>query len=135
MSIGSTDTVKNANPPPRNPGTASPKQVKEFNEAVNRSTTSNNSSQQSQDASKSHPIILARRPPIPAHTPPQTLTCASPTAQQKARAFVDPALRDVASGKKELAKNAKGPDVGEDAGSPADGRLQVAPFRCGRKVR
>jgi peptidoglycan hydrolase-like protein with peptidoglycan-binding domain len=39
------------------------------------------------------------------------LTCASPTAQQKARAFVDPALRDVASGKTELAKNAKGTPV------------------------
>ena len=37
--------------------------------------------------------------------------CASPTAQQKARAFVDPALRDVASGKTEPAKNAKGPAV------------------------
>ena len=111
MSIGSTDTVKNANPPPRNSGTA-PKLVKEFNEAVDRSTTSNDHAQHSQDASKSHPIILARRPPIPAHTPPQTLTCASPTAQQKARAFVDQALRDVASGKTELAKNAKGPAVG-----------------------
>jgi hypothetical protein len=91
--------------------TASPKLVKEFNEAVDRSTTSNDRAQHSQDASKSHPIILA--PPIPAHTPPQTLTCASPTAQQKARAFVDPALRDVASGKTELAKNAKGPAVGK----------------------
>src|SRR5215218_2644097 len=110
MSVGSTDSVKNANPP-RNAGTASPKLVKEFNEAVDRSTTSNGGSQQAQDASKSHPIILARRPPPPAHTPPQT--CASPTAQQKAQAFVDPALRDVASGKKELAKNAKGTDVGK----------------------
>jgi peptidoglycan hydrolase-like protein with peptidoglycan-binding domain len=79
--------------------------------AVERSTTSNDRAQHSQDASKSYPIILARRPPIPAHKPPQTLTCASPTAQQKARAFVDPALRDVASGKTELAKNAKGPAV------------------------
>jgi hypothetical protein len=112
-SIGSTDTVKNANPPPKNPGTASPKLVKEFSEAVDRSTTSNDRAQHSQDASKSHPIILARRPPIPAHTPPQTLTCASPTPQQKDRAFVDPALRDVASGKRELAKNAKGPAVGK----------------------
>jgi peptidoglycan hydrolase-like protein with peptidoglycan-binding domain len=114
MSIpGSTDT--NATPPPRNLGTVSPKQVKQFNEAVDRSTTSNNNSQQSQqsqqsqDASKSHPIILARRPPTPAHQ--QALTCASPTAQQKARAFVDPALRDVASGKTELAKKEKGPAV------------------------
>jgi peptidoglycan hydrolase-like protein with peptidoglycan-binding domain len=111
MSIGSTDTVKNANPPPRNPGTVSSKQVKEFNEAVDRSTTSNDRSQHSQGTSTSHPIVLARRPPITAHQPPQTLTCKSPTAQQKARAFVDPALRDVASGKTELAKNAKGPSV------------------------
>ena len=72
MSIGSTDTVKNATPPPSNPGTASPKQVKEFNEAVDRSTTSNNGSQQSQGASTSAPIMLARRPPTPAQTPPQT---------------------------------------------------------------
>ena len=113
MSIGSTDTVKNATPPPSNTGTASPKQVKEFNEAVDRSTTSNSSSQQSQSqgASTSAPIMLARRPPILAQTPQQT--CASPTAQQKARAFVDPALRDVAAGKKEIAKNAKGPEVGK----------------------
>ena len=135
MSIGSTDTVKNAPPPPRDPGAASPKQVKEFNEAVDRSTTSNNSSQQSQGASTSAPIMLARRPPIPAQTPQQTLTCATPTAQQKARAFVDPALRDVAAGKKEIAKNAKGTDSRQDAGSPADGRLQAAQVRCGRKVR
>ena len=111
MSIGSTDTVKNATPPPSNPGTTSPKQVKEFNEAVDRSATSNNSSQQSQGSSTSAPILLARRPPIPAQTAQQT--CASPTAQQKARAFVDPALRDVASGKKEIAKGAKGQDVGK----------------------
>ena len=85
--------------------------MKAFNDAVVSSTTSNNSSQQSQNSSTSHPIVLARRPPTPAHQ--QALTCASPTAQQKARAFVDPALRDVASGKKELAKNAKGTDVGK----------------------
>jgi hypothetical protein len=110
MSIpGSIDTVKTASPPPGNPGTASPKQVKAFNDAVVSSTTSNNSSQQSQNSSTSHPIILARRPPTPAHQQ----TCAAPTAQQKASAFVDPALRDVASGKKELAKTAKGPDVGK----------------------
>jgi hypothetical protein len=108
MNIGSTDTVKNAPPPPRDSGTT---QKLQFKEAVDRSTTSNNSSQHSQGGSASAPIILARRPPIPAHSPPQTLTCASPTAQQKARAFVDPALRDVASGKTELAKNAKGPSV------------------------
>src|SRR5688572_32696117 len=103
MSIpGSTDTVKTASPPPANPGTVSPKQVKAFNDAVDRSTTSNNCSQQSQNSSTSHPIVLARRPPTAAHQ--QALTCASPTAQQKAGAFVDPALRDVAAGKKELAK-------------------------------
>lgn len=110
MSIGSTDTVKNASPPPRNSG-AAPKLVKEFNEAIDRSATSNSSSQQSQGASTPAPIMLARRPPIPAQTPQQT--CASPTVQQKARAFVDPALRDVAAGKKEIAKNAKGAEVGK----------------------
>jgi peptidoglycan hydrolase-like protein with peptidoglycan-binding domain len=139
MGVGSADTVKDAIVPPQNDGGVPPKTVKAFNDAfneVNRSTTSNNASglqyskgkdnyskgkdnyskgkdnsQPSQDTSKSHPIILARRPPIPAHRPPQNLTCTSPTAQQKAGAFVDPALRDVASGKMELAKNAKGPAV------------------------
>ena len=113
MSIGSTDTVKNTTPPPSNRGADSPDQVQKFNDAVDRSTTSNNGSQQSQGASTSAPIMLARRPPIPAQTPQQALTCAPPTAQQKARAFVDPALRDVAAGKKEIAKNAKGPAVGK----------------------
>src|SRR4029450_12645088 len=125
MSIGTTDSVKNANPPPRNPGTDSSKQVEQFNKAVDRSTTSNVGSQQSQNSSNSHPIILARRPPIAAHNPPQTLTCASPTAQQKARTFVDPALRDVASGKTELAKNAKG---------PATQKMQEALQTAGYKV-
>jgi len=120
MSIGATDTVKNANPPPGNPGSVPPKLVKEFNQAVDRSTTSSDasgvhhskgkdSSDHTQGTSTSHPIILARRPPITAHKPLQT--CTSPTAQQKAGAFVDPALRDVASGKTELAKNAKGKPV------------------------
>ena len=112
MSI-STDTVKNAPPPPSNRSADSPDKAKKFNDAVVSSTTSNNGSQQSQGASTSAPIMLARRPPIPTQTPPQALTCTTPTAQQKARAFVDPALRDVASGKKEIAKNAKGTDVGK----------------------
>src|SRR5262245_24403300 len=122
MGVGSADTVKDANVAPQNDGSVPPKLVKAFNEAVNRSTTSNeasgskyskgkDNSQPSQGTSKSHPIILARRPPIPAHKPPQYLTCKSPTAQQKAGAFVDPALRDVASGKMVLAKNATGPAV------------------------
>ena len=106
MSVGSTDSVRNANPPPRNTGTVSSRQVEQFNKAVDGSTTSNNSSQQSQNSSNAQPIILARRPPTSSHTPPKT--CAAPTAQQKAGAFVDPALRDVASGKTELAKGAKG---------------------------
>ena len=38
--------------------------MKEFKEAVDRSTTSSNSSQQSQGTSNSNPIILAGRPPI-----------------------------------------------------------------------
>src|SRR5262245_56154337 len=113
MSIGSTDTVKSAPPPPANSGTTSPDQAKKFNDAVVSSTTSNNGSQPSQSASTSAPIMLARRPPITAQTPHQNLTCPSPTAQQKARAFVDPALRDVAAGKTEIAKGAKGTDVGK----------------------
>ena len=111
MSIGSTDTVRNAPPPPSNSGATAPKQAQDFNAAVDRSTTSNTGSQQSQGSSTSAPIMLARRPPTPAQTHQQA--CASPTAQQKARAFVDPALRDVASGKKEIAKGAKGTDVGK----------------------
>ena len=65
MSVpGATDTVKNANPPPTNTGTASSKQVKEFKEAVDRSTTSSTSSPQSKSTANSNPIILAGRPPI-----------------------------------------------------------------------
>ncbi len=65
MSVpGATDTVKSANPAPTNTGTVSSKQVKEFKEAVDRSTTSSNSSPQSQGTSNSNPIILAGRPPI-----------------------------------------------------------------------
>ena len=106
MTIGSTETVKTATPPPAHTGAASTRQVKDFNEAVDRSTTSNAGSQQSQNSSNAQPIILARRPPTSSHTPAKT--CAAPTAQQKAGAFIDPALRDVASGKTELAKGAKG---------------------------
>ena len=109
--------------------------MKKFNEAVDRSTTSNNGSQQSQGASTSAPIMLARRPPTPAQTPPQTLTCATPTAQQKARAFVDPALRDVASGKKEIAKNAKGTEVGKMQEALQTAGYKLPKLRCGRKVR
>jgi hypothetical protein len=64
MDIGSTDTVNNANPPPRNPDTVSCKEVEKFKEAVDRSTTSNNGSQPSQGSSNWNPIILATRPPI-----------------------------------------------------------------------
>jgi len=65
MSVpGATDTVKNTNPAPTNTGTVSSKQVKEFKEAVDRSTTSSTSSQPSQGTSNSNPIILAGRPPI-----------------------------------------------------------------------
>jgi hypothetical protein len=59
-----------------------------------------------------------------------TTTCASPTAQQKARAFVDPALRDVASGKTELAKNTKGPAVGK-----MQEALQTAGYKLPVSVR
>jgi hypothetical protein len=62
---GATDIVTNANRPPRNPDTVSSKEEeKEFKETVDRSTTSNDSSKQSQGASNSYPIILATRPPI-----------------------------------------------------------------------
>jgi hypothetical protein len=65
MSVpGATDTVKTTNPAPTNTGTVSSKQVKEFKEAVDRSTTSSNSSPQSKSTSNSNPIILAGRPPI-----------------------------------------------------------------------
>jgi hypothetical protein len=65
MSVpGATDTVKNTNPAPTNTGTVSSKQVMKFKEAVDRSTTSNNGSPQSQGTSNSNPIILAGRPPI-----------------------------------------------------------------------
>src|SRR5262249_17083106 len=65
MSVpGATDTVKTTNPAPTNTGTGSSKQVKEFKEAIGRSTTSSNSSQPSQGSSNSNPIILAGRPPI-----------------------------------------------------------------------
>ena len=112
MSIGSTETVRNAAPPPpAKSGTTSTDPAKKFEE-VHHSTTSNSSPQsQSQASSTSAPIMLARRPPTPAQTHQQA--CASPTAQQKAGAFVDPALRDVAAGKKEIAKGAKGTDVGK----------------------
>ena len=62
---GATDIVTIANPPPRNPDTVSSKEeVKEFTETVDRSTTSNDSSKQSQGTSNSCPFILATRPPI-----------------------------------------------------------------------
>jgi hypothetical protein len=65
MSVpGATDTVKNANPALTNTGTVSAKQGKDFKEAVDRSTTSSNNSQPSQDTSNSNPILLANRPPI-----------------------------------------------------------------------
>jgi peptidoglycan hydrolase-like protein with peptidoglycan-binding domain len=111
MSIGSTDTIKTTTPPPRSSSTEPAKQVKDFNAAVDRSTTSNNSlqsSQSSQSSSTSYPILLASRPPVLANNPQ---TCASSTTPQKGAPFVDPALRDVASGKTELAKGAKGPST------------------------
>jgi hypothetical protein len=75
MAVGPAGTVKDTNAPPQNGGAVLPKQVEEFKEAVNRSTTSNDasdiqsskgngSSQHSQETSKSLPIILATRPPI-----------------------------------------------------------------------
>jgi len=62
---GATDTVTNANPPLRTPDTGSSKEVKEFKETVDRSTTSNDSAKQgTSGTSSSYPIILATKPPI-----------------------------------------------------------------------
>jgi hypothetical protein len=70
MSVPSaTDTAKNTSPAPANTGAASANQVKQFNEAVKSSTTSNTGSQPSQGqpsqgTSNANPIILAGRPPV-----------------------------------------------------------------------
>ena len=70
MSVpGATDTVKNTNTAPRNPGADPSKQANEFKQAVNRSATSNNASQQSQAQQSQgtpnpNPMILATRPPV-----------------------------------------------------------------------
>ena len=61
---GATDIVTNANPPPRNLDTASSKEVEEFKETVDRSTTSNDTSKEPQGTLNSCPLILATRPPI-----------------------------------------------------------------------
>jgi hypothetical protein len=61
-----TKFVTNADPPPR-PDTVSSKEAKEFKkvkEAVDHSTTSNNSSKQSQGTSNSCHLPLATKPPI-----------------------------------------------------------------------
>jgi hypothetical protein len=63
---GATDIATNANPPPRNPDTASSEENK-FNAMIDSSTsstTSNDSSKQPQLTSNSYPTILATRPPI-----------------------------------------------------------------------
>lgn len=61
---GATETVKIANHALSNAGAVSSKEEKEFNEAVNHSTTLNNGSQPSRGSSNSFPIILATKPPI-----------------------------------------------------------------------
>lgn len=68
MTVGPAGTV-NTNVPPQNYGGVSSKQVEEFREAVNHSTTSSNApgmhtSEHSQDTSRSLPFVLATRPPI-----------------------------------------------------------------------
>src|SRR5215471_9334411 len=93
MSVpGATDTV-NTNHAPTNTGSVSSKQqVQKFKEAVDRSTTSSNSSQHSQSTSNSNPIILAGRPPINLANPTgkqgmplyQSQGAGSTTAQQTA---------------------------------------------------
>jgi hypothetical protein len=75
MAVGPAGTVKDTTVPPQNNGGVSPKQVEQFKEAVNGSTTSNDASgmpsskgkhtsEHPRDTSKSLPIILATRPPI-----------------------------------------------------------------------
>lgn len=68
MTVGPAGTV-NTNVPPQNYGGVSSKQVEEFKELVNHSTTSSNApgmhtSEHSQDTSRSLPFVLATRPPI-----------------------------------------------------------------------
>ena len=80
MSIpGSTDTVKTASPLPANPGAASSKQVTAFNDAVDRSTTSNNSSQQSQNSSTSQGDEASAKPDASALAANENV--AAPTAE------------------------------------------------------
>jgi hypothetical protein len=61
---GATDTVTNANPPPRNPDADSCKEANKFKETMDGSTTSNDSSKQSQGTSNSYQLPLATKPPI-----------------------------------------------------------------------
>ncbi len=68
MAVGPAGTV-NTNAAPQNYGGVSSRQVEEFKELVNHSTTSSNApgmhtSEHSQDTSRSLPFVLATRPPI-----------------------------------------------------------------------
>ena len=98
MSVpGATDTVKNPNPAHTNASTVSSKHVKEFKEAVDRSTTPRASSQPSLGSSNSNPIILAGRPPINLANPTgksvplyQSQGAGSSTAAPQAAATVKP---------------------------------------------
>jgi hypothetical protein len=79
---GATDIATNANPPPRNPDTASSEENK-FNAMIDSSTSStisNDSSKQSQSTSNSFPMILATRPPI---NLAQSQADAAPTTAEK----------------------------------------------------
>ena len=134
MSIGSTDTVKNTTPPPSNPGTASPKQVKEFNEAVDRSTTSNSSrSQQSRrrvNVGPHHACDAGRRP---RPKPSANLRVADRAAESPR--LCRPGIARCGVRQEGTRQGRERTGSAEDAGSPADGRLQAAQVRCGRKVR
>src|SRR5262245_27158951 len=68
MTVGPAGTV-NTNVPPQSDGNVSPKQVEDFKEAINQSTTSSNAtgnhtSEHPQGTLRSFPCVLATRPPI-----------------------------------------------------------------------
>lgn len=124
---GATSIVTNANPTTRNPDTASSKEVKEFKEtkeAIDRSTTSNNSSKQSQGTSNSYPLFLATRPPInPASS---TGNQGAPSRSQPSSTYLkqgaaNPSPSTTASGdvvataRTELGRNAHDVKLGSDA--------------------
>jgi hypothetical protein len=103
------------------------KEFKETKETVDRSTTSNNSSKQSQGTSNSYPIILATRPPI--NLAPSTGNQGAPSQSQPSQSMVgsDPStyLSQGASGSQvaQLQTMLKNAGFDPQAGTPPDGKL------------